>query len=108
MFQNVEIEFFWKLCHRLLLMMMMLPVDGKARSLLYISRIDVIDTDGYEGCFLRRVSSQVGFGRPSFVVDEKDCHSFSKEDVIKKTSQSSVSQRQPSKVKPACVQYQSE
>ena len=58
----------------------------KARSprLLYIARVDVIDDEGYEGLFLRKVQSQLGFGKPSFVVDETDGGSFSKADVVRK------------------------
>ena len=62
-------------------------VDSKkARSprLLYIARVDVIDDEGYEGLFLGKVQSQLGFGKPSFVVDETDGGSFSKADVVRK------------------------
>ena len=52
--------------------------------LLYIVRVDVIDDEGYEGIFFRKVQSQLGFGKPSFVVDETDGGSFSKADVVRK------------------------
>ena len=60
--------------------------SNKARGprLLYIARVDVIDDEGYEGLFFRKVQSQVGFVKPSFVVDETDGGSFSKADVVRK------------------------
>ena len=59
--------------------------DGKkARSILYIARVEAIDDDGYEGVFLRKVPSHTNFDRPTFIVDETDCGTFSKEDIVKK------------------------
>ena len=36
------------------------------------------------GLYFRKVQSQVGFGKPSFVIDETDGGSFSKADVVRK------------------------
>ena len=52
--------------------------------LLYIARVDVIDDEGYEGIFIRKVQSQLGFWKPSFVINETDGGSFSKPDVVRK------------------------
>ena len=60
-------------------------IDGKkVRSILYIVRVEAIDDDGYEGVFLRKVPSHMNFDRPTFIVDETDCGTFSKEDIVKK------------------------
>ena len=52
--------------------------------LIYIARVDVIDDEGYKCLFLRKVQSQLRFGKPSFVVDETDGGSFSNADVVRK------------------------
>ena len=56
----------------------------KARSILYIACVEAIDDDGYEGVFLRKVPSHMNFDRPTFIVNETDCGTFSKEDIVKK------------------------
>ena len=56
----------------------------KARSILYIARVEAIDDDGYEGVFLRKVPSHMNFDRPTFIMDVTDCGTFSKEDIVKK------------------------
>ena len=62
-------------------------IDSKTTrrpSQLFIARVEVIDNDGYEGVFLRKVRSQLGFEKSTFIIDESDGGSFSKADVMRK------------------------
>ncbi|GFN73601.1 hypothetical protein PoB_000010700, partial [Plakobranchus ocellatus] len=58
-------------------------VAGKSRIVNFIARVDIIDDDGYEGVFLRKVLSRLT-GKASFIVDNNDTATFLKQDILTK------------------------
>ncbi|GFN90525.1 Jerky protein [Plakobranchus ocellatus] len=58
-------------------------VAGKSPIVNFIARVDIIDDDGYEGVFLRKVLSRLT-GKASFIIDNNDTATFLKQNILTK------------------------